>query len=54
MSYEIWLPANIYSHINGVEEKNIVESFEVVNNCIHVGNYYIPLSNVLFIKNLPE
>jgi len=52
MGYNIYLPARIYSLIEGAKPINYVESLNVVNNCINVGNYYIPISSILFIQEV--
>jgi len=52
MAYEVWLPSCVYSKIPGAYERNIVSSLEVLHDCIKVGNYYIPISMVLFIEDI--
>lgn len=54
MPYEIHLPPRVYSNIEDAKNINIVESLTVQNNSIKVGNYYIPMSSILFIKEIVE
>ena len=52
MPYDIVLPSSVYSLIEEAQEHNIVNDLTVLNNCIKVGNYYIPISRILFIKEI--
>ena len=52
MAYEIHLPTKVYSRIIGASAVNTVESLEVVNGCIHVGNWFVPISNIICIKEV--
>jgi len=52
MPYDIYLPPEIFSHIEGASGVNRVNNLEVLNNSIKVGNYYIPISRILFIKEI--
>jgi len=50
MSYEIQ-PCQEICNIIG-KKKVIVETLEVNNGYITVNNFYVPLSNIIYVKNL--
>ena len=52
MAYDIVLPSRVYSLIEQAQEHNVVSTLEVLNNCIKVGSFYIPLSSILYIKEI--
>ena len=52
MAYEIYLPASIYSIIEEAKPVNTVNTLDIVNNCVNVGNWYIPIANILAIKEV--
>jgi len=52
MAFDIYLPSKIYSKIPEATEVNRVQNLTVLDNTIKVGNWYIPIAQILCIKEV--
>jgi len=51
MAYELILKSDVYCN-SDLPQKATVASLDIVNGTIHVGSYYVPISNFVLIKEV--
>jgi len=52
MSFEIRFRSEWYSTIDSLNEVMEFDSISYEYGCIRIGNYFIPLNAIIYIKNL--
>lgn len=56
MSFDVYLKKDVSNEIanklNEIPDKITVSSLTIVNGLLQKGNYYIPIGNILFIKEV--